>query len=97
MQRGEQWNGYLWSAVLKSHQHRQDSLAFFHRRGVDAFVLWQESLRTAARFGYTSGQCPALEDALPRLLMLPCYAELTDRQKAKIVAAVKDWALTNRP
>lgn len=94
LRRGERWNGYLWPAVLKSRQQREDSLAFFHRRGVDAFVLWPESLRTASRFGYTSGQCPKLEETLPRLMMLPCYAELTPGQKSIMIAAVKEWMAT---
>ncbi|MCY2927226.1 MAG: DegT/DnrJ/EryC1/StrS family aminotransferase, partial [Planctomycetota bacterium] len=83
LQRGDQWNGYLWPMLLASHERREESLDFFHARGVDAFVLWPESLRTAARFGYTTGQCPTLENALPRLLLLPCYAELTARQRAR--------------
>lgn len=90
---GELWNGYIWPVLLHTHSQRETSLDYFHKRNVDAFVLWPECLRTASRFGYQDGECPRLEDALQRLLMLPCYAELTNSQRRRIREAIRTWRL----
>jgi perosamine synthetase len=89
---GEAWNGYLWPVLLKDAAAREESIAYFRRRGVDAFVLWRLCAELAARYyGYEPGACPRLEDALRRLLMLPCYAELTAARKGRIEQAVREW------
>jgi len=85
---GDDWNAYLAPVLLPSHADREAALDAFHARGVDAFILWPECLRTAARFGCQAGQCPRLADALERLLILPCYAELTRRRRERILRAV---------
>jgi dTDP-4-amino-4,6-dideoxygalactose transaminase len=90
-QLGSAWNASLWPVVLQTAGQRDESLRYFRRRGIDAFVLWPECLRAAARFGYSPGDCPRLEDALGRLMFLPCYAELTDTQQARIRQAVRQW------
>ena len=89
---GEAWNGYLWPVLLRDADTRDASMAYFRRRGVDAFVLWQSCLDLAARlYGYKPGACPRLEEALPRLLMLPCYGKLTAGRKRRIERAVREW------
>jgi dTDP-4-amino-4,6-dideoxygalactose transaminase len=62
---------------------------FFERLSIDAFKLWPESLDTAVAFGYSRGDCPCFEDILGRILMLPCYAELTERQLQRLKEACK--------
>jgi dTDP-4-amino-4,6-dideoxygalactose transaminase len=88
---GADWNGYLWPIVLPAAEVRDRSLAFFRRRGVDAFVLWPECLKAAEDFGYRPGGCPRGEDALRRLMFLPCYAELTAARRRRILEAIDSW------
>ncbi|MGA2265683.1 MAG: DegT/DnrJ/EryC1/StrS family aminotransferase [Phycisphaerae bacterium] len=90
---GQDWNGYLWPVVLSSAARREEAMNFLRGRGVDAFLLWLECLQTAAQYGYRPGDCPRLEDALPRMMMVPCYAELTDGQQEYILQAVKEARL----
>jgi len=89
---GLSWNGYIWPVLLDSPAQRESSLDYFHKHNVDAFVLWSEALYTACRFGYQAGMCPIFEDAFRRLFMLPCYAELTDKQRNRILEVVQSWA-----
>ncbi len=88
---GQRWNGYLWPVLLASRSRRDASLEFFRGRGIDAFVLYRECLGIAAAYGYRRGDCPRLEDALDRLLMLPCHAELSSRQMRRIEKALQEW------
>lgn len=88
---GEAWNGFLWPVLLPTPVQREESLAYFRRRGVDAFLLWQRCLRKAELYGYRRGQCARMEDALPRLLLIPCYAELTASQRKRISRALREW------
>ncbi|MCJ7544031.1 MAG: DegT/DnrJ/EryC1/StrS family aminotransferase [Phycisphaerae bacterium] len=90
---GDDWNGYLWPVVLDSRTRREEAVRFFRRRGVDAYLLWLECLDAAAQYGYRRGDCPQLEDALGRLMMLPSYAELTAKQQRRILQAVKESGL----
>ena len=88
---GEMWNGYLWPILLASSLQRELSLEFLHRAGVDAFVLWPDCFKKAARFGYKPGLCPQFEKVFPKLLFLPCYAELTRTQKNLMRHAIPRW------
>lgn len=87
----DNWNAAASPILLPSHAQREASLDFFHSRGIDAYVLWPECFRTAGRFGYQAGDCPQLDEALPRLMFLPCYAELTRAQQQRILDAVAAW------
>jgi dTDP-4-amino-4,6-dideoxygalactose transaminase len=88
---GDSWNGYLFPILLATHGQREASLNYFHKNKVDAFVLWAECLRTVRQFGYQPGECPHLEDVLERLLILPCYAELTNYQRRCLRNAIRIW------
>lgn len=94
---GQRWNGYLWPVAVESPARRQELAAFFCSRGVDAFLLWLECLQAARHYGYRPGDCPRVEDVLPRLIMLPCYAELTAAQKQKILNVVQESPIAARP
>jgi len=87
----ERWNGYICPIIVESPTICDKSLDYFTDHNIDAFVLWPECLRTAARFGYKKGQCPRLENTIKRLFMLPCYAELTDSQQLHICDVVAKW------
>jgi dTDP-4-amino-4,6-dideoxygalactose transaminase len=88
---GDDWNAHLCPVLLPTVREHDEALAHFHRNSVDAYHLWPECLRTAARFGYQASSCPRLEEALPRLLFLPCYPELSPAQRVKILRAIDTW------
>jgi dTDP-4-amino-4,6-dideoxygalactose transaminase len=85
------WNGYLLPLLLRDSVQRKTSLNYFHQHNVDAFVLWSECFDVAGSFGYRRGECPHFEYAFDRILMLPCYAELTSEQLARLKASVTEW------
>jgi perosamine synthetase len=89
---GAGWNAYLFPMFLRDRRQRDRSLEFFRERGIDAYLLWPECLKAAARFGYRAGDCPQIEDVLKRMMFLPCYAELSSRAKRRISTAVAEWA-----
>ena len=88
---GERWNGYLWPVLLNSVDEKDRSMELFRRFEINAFALYGQCLRVAAEYGYVSGSCPQLEESLQRLLMLPCYAELTGAQGKRILNAITHW------
>jgi perosamine synthetase len=92
---GELWNGYLVPMLLDDRSQREAMLDFLHRRSIDAFLLWPECLDMAASYGDQCGSCQRFEEAFKRLLLLPCYAELTNARVGRIKDAIGSWTLAS--
>lgn len=89
---GRDWNAFHMPVLERSAGACRAARAHFRRHGVDAYLLWPECLDAAARFGYRRGECPRLEDALPRLYFLPCYASMRESEKRRVRDAAIAWA-----
>jgi dTDP-4-amino-4,6-dideoxygalactose transaminase len=79
--------------VLPSLEDREALIAHLRARGVSAVFhyLPLHLSQMGRRFGGRAGQCPVTESVSDRLLRLPFFADLTDAQLERVVAAVREF------
>jgi dTDP-4-amino-4,6-dideoxygalactose transaminase len=85
---------HLFYMVMPSLAARQALIAHLRAAGIKAVFHYQplHLSEMGARFGGKSGDCPVTEWVSDRLVRLPLYADLTDGDRARVVAAVRSFA-----
>jgi dTDP-4-amino-4,6-dideoxygalactose transaminase len=84
-------NGHLFYVLLRTGAERDALLAHLDQAGVNAvfhYIPLHES-EMGRRFARVSGELPVTESASRRLLRLPCFFDLTERQQELVCAEIR--------
>jgi len=86
---------HMFYMLLPSLEARQRLMAHLKSQGIlSVFHYVPLHLSEMGRsFGGREGQCPVTEDISDRLLRLPFYSRLTEAQQARVVDAIRDFAV----
>ena len=75
---GAQYNYHLFPVLLRDSEERTAMMAAMWARFVDTSKIYSCVVRECRRFGYVGG-CPVAESVADRLITLPNYAALAER------------------
>lgn len=75
---GATYNYHLFPVLLRSREERSAVMAAMWARFVDTSMIYSNVVTEARRYGYEGG-CPVAESVSERLITLPNYAGLRDR------------------
>jgi perosamine synthetase len=75
---GTRYNYHLFPVLLRNRQERTRMMAAMWTKFTDTSRIYSEVVKEARRFGYAGG-CPVAESVADRLITLPNYAGLRDR------------------
>jgi dTDP-4-amino-4,6-dideoxygalactose transaminase len=91
---GSRYNYHLFPVLLRDCRERGAITAELWSRFVDTSTIYSDVLTESARFGYMGG-CPIAESVAIRLITLPNYAALKEREIDNIAelfrAALRDY------
>ncbi len=82
---GAFYNRYLFPIAFPSSRERDLIEAFLMKRSIAAIKPYHDIAELAAAYYGYRGDCPAAEQAAKRLLAIPSYYSLTDKEKQHIV------------
>lgn len=84
---------HMFYLLLPSLEVRQELICYLNVRGINSVFhyLPLHLSRMGRQFGGGEGDCPVTEDASNRLLRLPFHNDLTERDQAEVVAAVREF------
>ncbi|MCL4552094.1 MAG: dTDP-4-amino-4,6-dideoxygalactose transaminase [Candidatus Marsarchaeota archaeon] len=84
---------HMFYLLLPSLEHRQELITHLKARGILSVFhyLPLHLSEMGLRFGGRKGDCPVTEDTSDRLLRLPFYNDLTERELSRVVAAIRDF------
>ena len=84
---------HLFYLLLPSSHARNALLCYLHKKGIQSvFHYIPLHLSTMGkRFGGSIGDCPVAEEMSRRLVRLPLYTGLTEREQQEIICAVRDF------
>jgi dTDP-4-amino-4,6-dideoxygalactose transaminase len=77
--KGARYNYHLFPVLLRSSAERSAVAAAMWSRFVDTSTIYSRSIEDCREYGYRTG-CPVAESVAERLITLPNYADLTDRE-----------------
>ena len=88
-----QSNSHLFYIILEDEKTRNDLMDHLKANGILAvFHYIPLHLSPVGRsMGYTEGQLPVTESMSGRLLRLPFYYELTQKDQMRVVECIKDF------
>ena len=83
-------NGHMFYVLVNELETRERLIAHMAEQGVNAVFHYVplHSSPMGKTFGYEEGDFPLTENLSGRLIRLPCYFELTEKEQAKIVKSV---------
>jgi perosamine synthetase len=76
---GARYNYHLFPVLLRNREERTAMMAAMWEKFIDTSMIYSAVVHEARRFGYVGG-CPVSESVADRLITLPNYAALTDRE-----------------
>jgi len=89
-ERKDTWcNYFLFPILFESKEGRDDACESLGKRGVDTAKLWSMTPLIAKQFYGYKGDCPNTERFVDRILTIPNYYTLTDKELLKVASAVK--------
>ena len=86
---GTRYNYHLFPVLLRDCRERAAMSEALWNRFVDTSTIYSDVLTESARFGYMGG-CPIAESVAIRLITLPNYASLADREIDSIAGMFLD-------
>jgi dTDP-4-amino-4,6-dideoxygalactose transaminase len=90
---GTFYNRYIYPITFPSPKHRDAIATYLHRRGVDASKPYHDIAEIAATYYGYEGDCPAAEKIAQRVLVIPSYYTLKERDVQHIAACLNaGWA-----
>jgi len=89
-ERKDTWcNYFLFPILFESKGKRDDACKFLRNMAVDTAKLWSMTPLVARQsYGY-KGDCPNTEEFTDRVLIIPNYYSLTNKELIKIISAIK--------
>ncbi|MCG3768930.1 MAG: dTDP-4-amino-4,6-dideoxygalactose transaminase [Nitrosomonadaceae bacterium] len=84
---------HMYYLLLPSLEKRSALIDHLRTKGINS-VFHYQSLHMSefgSRFGAIAGDCPVTEDVSNRLLRLPFYGALTDKDQAYVINAIHDF------
>lgn len=89
-ERKDTWcNYFLFPTLFKSKEERDNACEYLRKMGVDTTKLWIMTPLVAKQFYGYKDDCPSTEKFVDRLLTIPNYYSLTDKELLKVANAVK--------
>lgn len=89
-ERKDTWcNYFLFPILFENKRERDKACDFFRKNGVDTAKLWSMTPLIAKQFYGYKGDCPDTEKFVDRILTIPNYYSLTDKELLKVACAVK--------
>jgi dTDP-4-amino-4,6-dideoxygalactose transaminase len=84
---------HMYYLLLRSLEERQALIAYLNTQQINSvFHYLPLHLSTMGReFGGKEGDCPVTEDLSDRLLRLPFYNDLDERDQARVIAGIKNF------
>ena len=91
-ERKDTWcNYFLFPVMFDSKEERDGAHKMLRKEGIDTAKLWCMTPSTARQcYGYKS-DCTNTEELADRILMIPNYYTLGDKDLLKIAIAIKNW------
>jgi len=83
-------NYFLFPILFASKDKRDTTYEVLRKKGVDAAKLYSRTPSVAGQFYGYKGSCPNTEKFVERILTIPNYYSLTDKELLKIVNTVKE-------
>lgn len=83
---GARYNYHLFPVLLAGAEERAAVARGMLERGVDTSRIYFDIIERSRKLGYSAG-CPVSESAVPRMLTLPNYASLSDRDVRRVAEA----------
>jgi dTDP-4-amino-4,6-dideoxygalactose transaminase len=86
---------HMFYLLLPSLRSRQGLIAHLRARGISSVFHYLPLHASAmgARFGGRAGDCPVTEDVSDRLVRLPFYNDLTERDQDLVIASISEFAV----
>jgi len=91
-ERRDTWcNYFMFPVLFGSKEERDNAHTFLRKMGVDTAKLWCMTPSTARRFYGYKGDCPNTEDFVDRVLIIPIYYTLSDKELFNIYRVIKNF------
>lgn len=87
-------NEHIFHQYTLRVDRRDDLRAHLTAKNIGSMVYYPVALHLQpcfANLGYTMGSLPVTEAAMPQVISLPIYPELTDAQQDEVVAAIREF------
>jgi len=88
-QKDTSYNYFLFPLLFESKDKRDNAYEVLRKMGIDTAKLWSMTPVVARQFYGYKGECPNTEEFVDRVLTLPNYYSLTDKDLLKIASTVK--------
>ena len=82
-------NYFLFPILFESKGQRDNACEFLKNMGVDTAKLWSMTPMVARQFYGYKGECPNTEEFVDRILTIPNYYSLPDKELLKVINAIK--------
>lgn len=83
-------NYFLFPLLSEGKEKRDIACESLRNAGVDTAKLWNMTPSAAKQFYGYNGDCPDTEEFVDRILIIPNYYSLTDKDLLKVVRSVKN-------
>jgi len=86
-------NYHMYFVRTRDLETRSNLISFLRQRGIHAVFHYVplHSSPMGKEYGYTQGQLPVTENMSERVLRLPCYFDLTDREQERVVEVIHSF------
>ena len=83
------YNYFLFPVLFESKNKRDTTCEYLRKMGVDSAKLWSMTPLVARQlYGY-KGECPNTEEFVDRILTIPNYYSLTEKELLKVISVIK--------
>jgi perosamine synthetase len=86
--RGTFYNRYLYPITFPSSEQRDYMAAFLHSRQIDTAQPYKDVIDGAAQYYGYAGDCPVTEQITKRVLVIPSYHSLKEKDVQRIAESV---------
>lgn len=87
---GAFYNRYLYPILFNSTAQRDQMIIHLHKHGIGTAKPYHDIAAVAARYYGYKGDCPVSEQIADRVLVVPNYYNLKEREIQNIVRCIKD-------
>lgn len=91
-----EWARHVYHLYVVRTPKRDDLAAFLRLRGIGSALHYPQAVHSqpayAGRIPLAPGGLPVTEKVVPRVLSLPMYPQLEERDVMRVCLAVKEWA-----
>jgi len=89
-ERKDTWcNYFLFPILFERKEERDNAYEYLRNAGVDSAKLYSMTPLVARQFYGYKGDCPNTEEFVDRILTIPNYYSLTNKELMKIICAIK--------